>query len=696
MEVEIKQKKGIKRIIRKIKSGDKLYDISNKLQQYKNFVVSSIDARENKVSFSNGVEIFSGEATGDVNEETLRRIQIREAIKSHFEKERVLFLKGIKVLTLFFIDKVSKYREYSDLGEEGNGEYAQFFEEEYNECLREEKKEAESKYKEYLENIHPSKTHNGYFSIDKKTKHLVDPKEKGRTKESDDITAYDLILKNKERLLSFEEPTRFIFSHSALREGWDNPNVFIICALKHSDNTISRRQEIGRGLRLSVNQQGERQDEPETVHDTNILTVIANESYKDFVGSLQKEIIDSISDRPRKANEAYFQGKFIGSVKIDEKVAKKIYRYLLKNDYIDDDDYISEKYLKDSKENTRKELPEELREQKEEIFRLIDSVFCDKNLPEVEDERGKKTNFLNDNFSKKEFQALWERINKEPIYKVSFESSELIEKSIKSLNEKLNVSPLLIEITEGKQKEKLEYEDLEEGKSLKETRTQYESGGQSIHSKVKYDLIGEISEGTGLKRATIGKILFKIEREVFSQFKRNPEDFISKSINLINEQKATMVIEHLSYNITDKTYDSKIFTDAQANQTFSKAGEKLKKHVYDYLITDSEIEREFAEKLDISPEVIVYAKLPRGFFIPTPVGNYNPDWAISFEKNTVKHIYFVAETKGSMSSMQFRKIEESKIECAKKFFETLRERIHTNKVKYGVVTDFHKLMEIVS
>ncbi len=273
VELEIKQNSGIKRVLRKLSRNDNLFDLSGGLEQYRGFVVADINALTNTVSFTNGHELIAGEATGDVSESALRRIQIREAVKAHFEKEQALFAQGIKVLSLFFIDAVSKYRSYDEAGER-NGEYAQMFEEEYNLQLAEVMTLEDTPYNRYLKGIATARTHEGYFSIDKKSKRMVDPETGKKSTETDDVDAYDLILRKKEQLLQFEEPVRFIFSHSALREGWDNPNVFVICTLKHSDNTISRRQEVGRGLRLSVNQHGDRMDAPATVHQVNVLTVV--------------------------------------------------------------------------------------------------------------------------------------------------------------------------------------------------------------------------------------------------------------------------------------------------------------------------------------------------------------------------------------------------------------------------------------
>ncbi|MBW6512029.1 MAG: DEAD/DEAH box helicase family protein [Desulfuromonadaceae bacterium] len=704
IELEVRQGNGIKRIVKRLERGKDLFVESNELDQYRGFVIAQIDANNDTVEFTNGHVLSAGDATGDVTELTMRRIQIREAIKAHLEKEQHLFAQNIKVLSLFFIDEVAKYRDYSQADDQG--EYARIFEEEYellkSEYLGELALDNED-YRKYLTDIRVGRTHNGYFAIDKKTKKLTDPSFKTRGEEaglSDDVDAYDLILKDKERLLSFEEPVRFIFSHSALREGWDNPNVFVMCMLKHSDNTISRRQEVGRGLRISVNQHGDRMDHPATVHDVNILTVVASESYKDFVANLQREISDSLSARPRKADEAYFTGKVIttetGTLEITPVMAKQIYKYLLKNDYTDDaTDQVAETYHRAKADGTLAALPPELAPHAEQIFALIDSVFSESQLPDVGDDRKPKTNPLNANFEKKEFKALWDRINQKAVYRVEFESNELIQNCIRTLDKELRVTPLQYTIQGGEQVSQATYDQVKAGQSFEVRETATEEYNASIHTMVTYDLLGKIAENTQLTRKTIADILSNVQPAVFKQFKQNPEHFIAEGSRLINEQKATIIIERLSYDNIAETHDIDIFTAGQSKQDFSKASEKLKNHIYDYVITDSKVEREFVKELDTSSEVVVYAKLPRGFLIPTPVGDYNPDWAISFKEGSVKHIYFVAETKGSMSSMELRAIEHTKIECARKFFAEVNRKIDPEHVKYDVVTSYGKLMEIV-
>jgi type III restriction enzyme len=709
--VEFEQKLAggnIKRVVRKLSKGDNLFSdgFSNELDQYRHgFVVSDINANTDTLSFTNGVQLTVGDATGDVTEATLRRIQIREAIKAHFDNEQALFQQGVKVLTLFFIDEVAKYRDYSQPDEKG--EYARIFEEEYNLYLNEMLDLDETAYVKYLKGITAEKTHSGYFSIDKKTKRDVDPDIEKRGENvglSNDVEAYDLILRKKEQLLSLAEPVRFIFSHSALREGWDNPNVFVICALKHSDNTISRRQEVGRGLRLSVNQHGDRMDHPAIVHDVNVLTVVASESYKDFVTALQRDISDSLSARPKVADEAFFTSKVLktaaGDVQVTQQLAKQIYKYLLKNDYTDDADHITGTYHDAKKAETLAELPPELKPYAAQVYQLIDSVFSESQLMLPEDGRRAKKLELNANFHKQEFKALWNRINRKAAYSVSFEETELIQKAVAVLNDKdagLRVTPLQYTIQRGEQADAVTYDGIKSGEAFKLKATETEVNRLSVHSAVKYDLIGKLAEGTQLTRRTIAEILKGMNVAVFAQFKTNPESFIAEAIRLINEQKATVIIEHLAYDPVEDKFDLDIFTAGLTKQDFSNAVKTPKHHIYDFVLPDSgsKPERDFAEALESSAEVVVYAKLPRGFLIPTPVGDYNPDWAISFKEGAVKHVYFVAETKGSMSSMDLREIEKTKIKCARKFFDDINQRFAPEAVKYDVVDSFGKLMELV-
>lgn len=696
LELEVRQGSGIKRIPKWIGMGDNLFEVSGHLEQYKGWVVSDIDAREEVLKFTNGQDVRTGEARGHVDEMNLRRIQIREAIQAHVDKERILFHQGIKVLSLFFIDEVAKYRAYDASGIAAPGEYARMFEEEYVECLNRLPRLSDDAYFKYLDGIEAGKTHQGYFSIDKKTRRYVDPETGKKSTETDDVDAYDLILKDKERLLSLSEPVRFLFSHSALREGWDNPNVFVICTLKHSDNTVTRRQEVGRGLRLCVNQAGDRMDHPATVHQVNVLTVVANESYQDFVKNLQKEIGESLSSRPRIADAGYFKDKILrtptGDVVVTEKMARQIQSYLLKHEYADDAEYtITNAYHEAKSQGTLAALPAELEPYAAAVFGLIDTVYSDGQGPVIEDERRVKTLSTNGNFDKKEFRELWNRINRKAAYTVQFDSPELIAKCVKALDLELKVSPLQYLVQRGEQLDQVSYDQVQGGDAfiVKESETALQT--HSSHSSVKYDLVGSLAESTQLTRRTVAAILQALQLKTFLLYKTNPEDFLREASRLIREQKATTIIEHLTYSPVEEAYGIDIFTHEKPMEGFDKAIPTPQRNIYDYVFTQSKIESDFVKELDASVEVAVYTKLPRGFFIPTPVGDYNPDWAIAFQEGKVKHVYFVAETKGSMSSLELREIEKGKIECARKFFA----KITSAQVKYDVVDSFGKLLEVV-
>ncbi|WP_252974231.1 type III restriction-modification system endonuclease [Janibacter melonis] len=705
VELEVQTAQGIKRQVRRLSQGMNLHDLSGGIEAYKGLFIRDVDANRDIIELSNGDIIAAGEVTEDVAEDQKRRIQIREVIRAHLDKERELFAQGVKVLSLFFIDEVAKYRDYDR--EDTLGEYARVFEEEYESVLADhldqlDVDDAAERYRKHVEAIPVRSTHEGYFSIDKKTGRSVDGKIAARgdlAGQSDDVDAYDLILKDKERLLSFEEPVRFIWSHSALREGWDNPNVFVMGMLKKSDNTTTRRQEIGRGLRLSVDQHGERMDNVATVHEINELTVVTDESYTDFVTALQKEIIESLSARPRRASVDYFVDKKIkladGSTSVLEKsVATALYFHLIKNDYIDETGLVTQAY-KDARADGTLAAPtsEVLKPLIDFVWPLVDALYLD--LPKPTDGRKpKKIPFNEANFMKREFQELWGRINRKAVYQVEFDSEELIKNCVRTLDESLNVMVMQYLVETGQQVVGLEVEQLEGGTGFKVSETKVEHSAVSAGSTVKYDLLGEIAEKTQLTRRTCATILSGVSPGTFAKFKQNPEQFITEAARLINEQKATVIVEHLTYDSLDNRYDSSIFTENQTAQDLSGAGEKLKRSVYEYVVTDSKVERSFVTELDTSSEVAVYAKLPRGFFIPTPVGDYNPDWAIAFTEGTVKHVYFVAETKGSLSSLQLKGVEEAKIACARRFFESLNDR-SGDDVRYDVVTDYSTLMQLV-
>lgn len=702
LEFNTKGKTGVKqKKVSTINIGYNLYEQSGKMEEYKDYTVSEINYNTQKVTFLNGKSISVGEVLGnktDINQ--IRRIQIRETIESHLERERQLFYKGIKVLSLFFIDEVVKYRDYSRDDEKGI--YAEIFEEEYQRIVDHYVGElGDDDYIKYLKGIETTKTHQGYFSQDKKSGHFKDSEVKRGTSGSDDIDAYDLIMKNKEELLNRRNPVRFIFSHSALKEGWDNPNVFQICALKDSKDSngeIKRRQEIGRGLRLSVNQNGDRMDASllgEDIHTINTLTVIANESYESFAEGLQDEYAEIVKDRP-KVNINLFDGRIIKNeagetISIDKDLAEKICYNMVRHNYVDDNGVLTDKYY-ENKNTGNLVLPDEVKDCADGIINILDTIYdVGKLLPE-DSRTNTEVKVRPDMLGKAEFQSLWKKINIKSIYAVDFDESELIKKAISALDSKLEVSKIYVKITTGAMNSIDSKQALIDAVAFKSipNKTKIESLG-TTGTKIKYDLVGKLVDETGLTRKCVIDILTGIQKCTFDQFKQNPEDFIIKVSNIINEQKATLIVQHIAYSKidgTEGTYTTDIFTEPTLKGKLNINAMAITKSIYDHLIYDSKGEKEFAEKLEDAQDVVVYVKLPRGFYISTPVGKYNPDWAIAFNQEHIKHIYFVAETKGSMQTLELRDIEKAKIECAKKHFKV----ISNEEVMYDVVSNYDELL----
>ncbi|MDA4892862.1 DEAD/DEAH box helicase family protein [Streptomyces sp. MS2A] len=692
----------------KVKQGDRLHDISGGIEAYKGLVIDDIDAIANTVTLMDGQVLQGGQVTNDVTDEQKRRLQIREVIRAHLDKEQQLFGHGIKVLSLFFIDEVLKYRDYDQ--PDRLGEYARVFEQEY-EALKTERlseldlDESGAAYCAFLERDAVRDIHNGYFSVDKKTGRWVDSDasdasdEKGKGL-SKDAEAYDAILRDKEKLLDRDYPLRFIFSHSTLREGWDNPNVFTLGFLKKATAGDSRRQEVGRGLRLAVDHNGDRTDNPVTVHDINVLTVVTEESYVDFVAGFQKETLGLLSARPRKATPEFFVGAVLRDAiagtehKITLDEAKQLQHWLIKNDFIDYDQHLTDQWLGRADLPEIPAMPPALQQFFYQVAELIDSLHV--QAPKVDDGRKAKVVPMNKaNFNKKEFQELWARINHRVVYQVAFDSQELIDNCTRVLDTSLEVARLQYVVTEGVQRDVIEAEHLEAGESFKMTRTKSSESTLSASSTVPYDLIGEIAEKTKLTRRTVATILRQVRPDTFEKFKQNPEQFITEAARLIREQAAATMVEHIEYDILDDRYDASIFTENQTAQDLSKAVHTPNKNVYEYVLDDSQVERDFGAALDISHEVSVFTKLPRGFKIPTPLDDYNPDWAIAFQEGAVKHVYFVAETKFSLSSLELRGAEKAKIDCANKLFEKLDQVAGTPGIRYHGVTSYDHLLQLV-
>lgn len=704
IQFDMKGATGIRKITRTVSEGYNLYDNSGRMEEYKQgFVVSRIDGRDDSVEFINGIKLYAGDVIGKVSEDQLRRIQIRETILSHIQRERELFYKGIKVLSLFFIDEVAKYKQYDAAGQPMNGSYSEMFEEEYKDVISNlQIGMGEDDYMKYLSAISADKTHAGYFSIDKKGK-MIDSKVARKETTTDDVDAYDLIMKNKELLLDRnpkKSQVRFIFSHSALREGWDNPNVFQICTLKQSSSDVRKRQEVGRGLRLCVNQDGERMDTNvlgNDVHNINVLTVIASESYDSFVKGLQSEIAEAVADRPKAVTAELFIGKVIKDDKGDEQVVdgdtgRAIHFDLIVNGYIDKKGVLTDKYYED-KANGELKVAEEVADSAVSVIEIIDSIY-DSRAMQPENARSNNVELEVDEskLAMPEFKALWAKINSKSVYVVDFDTDELVRKSIDSLDRKLRVSKIYFKVETGSMEQIKSKEELVSCASFVKKESASYGNVVVASSNVKYDLIGKLVDETGLTRKAVIQILQGIQPATFNQFKNNPEEFIIKAATFINDEKATAIIEHITYDVMDDKYGTDVFIDPTIKGRLGVNAMKAKKHLYDHIVYDSSNEQAFATELDTNTNVAVYVKLPDGFYISTPIGHYNPDWAIAFYEGTVKHIYFVAETKGSMHSMQLRLIEESKIHCAREHFKA----ISNGEVVYDVVDSYKTLLDMVT
>ncbi len=703
IQFDCKGASSIRKITRTVKEGYNLYDHSGNMEEYKEgFVVARIDGRDDSIEFINGIKLYAGDVIGKVSEEQIRRIQIRETILSHIERERELFYKGIKVLSLFFIDEVAKYKQYNEAREAYNGIYADMFEEEYKDIVGHlQTRFGEDDYVRYLDAIAPEKTHAGYFSVDKQGV-MVNSKLSRKETTTDDVSAYDLIMKNKELLLDRDpekSPVRFIFSHSALREGWDNPNVFQICTLKQSSSDVRKRQEVGRGLRLCVNQEGERMDENilgNDVHAVNVLTVIASESYDSFAKGLQSELAEAIADRPVAVSADLFKDKVLIDSEgkkhtVDAHTASNIYTDLLLNGYIDRQGQITEAYYAD-KQNGTISISDDVDAMLPSIVKILDTVVDSScMMPDNARQNNVELSLEEDKLAMPEFKALWSKINAKSVYVVDFDTDELVKKSVWALNTKLHVPKIYVTVESGAMDTITSKGDLLAGTAFVREKAENRNISVEASSSIKYDLIGKLVEETGLTRKAVIQILQGIRPDIFNQFQWNPEEFILRAASLINGEKATAIIEHITYHVLDETYDISVFTDVTMKGRLDTNVMKAKKHLYDHVMYDSKNELNFAEQLDCSEDVAVYVKLPDGFYITTPVGRYNPDWAIAFREGDIKHIYFIAETKGSMNSMQLRRIEESKIHCAKEHFKA----ISSGNVVYDVVDSYKSLMEKV-
>lgn len=704
----------LKRTTRTFDELDNIYQASGELETYAHGyrilrIVPDQNGQTGYVEFDNHERIYRGQVANDSSEEDLRRIQIRETIASHLQKEETLFRQGIKCLSLFFIDEVAKYRVYDEDGAEGVGEYGRIFEEEYARAISERtsvptlEDAYDPAYLRYLRSFDAHEVHKGYFSIDKKGRACNSKLKRGSefAEGEDAVAAYDLILKNKERLLSFEEPCRFIFSHSALREGWDNPNVFQICTLKSSgDSDISKRQEVGRGLRLCVDQNGTRQDAAllgrDGVHAVNLLTVIASEGYDSFVKSLQTETAGELRERPRRVEHKLFEGAVVSDDATEYTLtaadADDIMYALVCGGLVDSHGKLTDAFCEGCMEQLPDgRIPEHLDGFLPQIERIVrsaeDSSIKVQNGFEVK----VAANKLNDNFHKREFQQLWARINRKHAYTVEFDSEELRRNAVSNINANLSVSMPRYRLKQGSQRAEATREQLEGSDGFGGVASRTLAVDAGAVSNVAYDLVGEVADKARITRSSAASILAGIAPDRFAMFRVNPEEFIVKTAALIVDEKARMVVEHIRYNRVAGEYDAAEIFAEDMPEGLSRALPTSSKGVQDWTVLDSDIERKFAQDLEESADVCAFAHLPRSFKIPTPVGDYAPDWAIAFNEGSVKHIFFVAETKGSLQSLNLKGVEKAKIRCARKLFEQLGE----DDVRYDFVSTYEELMDKV-
>ena len=428
-----------------------------------------------------------------------------------------------------------------------------------------------------------------------------------------------------------------------------------------------------------------------------MLTVIASESYDSFAKGLQSELADAVAGRPVAVNTELFKGKVIADAHgneqvIDGELAQAIFEDLIANGYVRRG-ALTDKYYAD-KANGEIQVAEEVADSRGAVIHILDSVYDSRAMqPENARDQNVELQVDPDKLAMPEFKALWERISPKSVYVVDFDTDELVNKAIASLNQKLTVPKIYFKVETGAMDEIKSKDSLLEGNSFSKSKSATYDSGRWIHtnSSVKYDLVGKLVGETGLTRKAVVAILTGIEKVVFEQFRFNLEEFIIKAAALINDEKATAIIQHITYNMLDEHYDTDIFTEPTIKGKLGTNAMKAQRHLYDHIVYDSTNERNFAADLDTDINVAVYVKLPDSFYIATPVGHYNPDWAIAFYDGTVKHIYFVAETKGAMSTMQLRTIEKSKIHCAREHFKA----ISNGNVVYDVVDSYQALLEKV-
>lgn len=671
LELDIKNASGIvHRKQKTVKMGQDLYDLSGEREIYTGYIINNIDCYpgNESVEFTNGSFLSLRQEIGNIGEDDIKRGQISATIKHHLDRELQLLPKGIKVLSLFFIDRVDNYRFYDDNGNPQKGKYALMFEEEYAKLIKLPKYYTLFKDHNYMLNDDPAAVHDGYFSIDKKGR-IKDTK--GDTEA--DYNTYNLIMKEKEKLLSFETSLRFIFSHSALKEGWDNPNVFQICTLIESKETLTRRQKIGRGLRLCVNQEGERVSDPQI----NTLSVMANESFAEFAENLQFEIETEIGYKfgviEKHAFAAISYTNTLGEVEnLGYEASENLWGFLLEEDFIYNTGKVKQA-LKEKIANDTFTVPEKYKHAEQEIKQVIRRSLNKLPIRNHDDEITAKINkrvYLG-----AEFQSLWNRIKYRTTYSIAMDIDKLVENCVTAIK-KMPVIPKIRLIQESARID------------IKQSGVSGELVNIKVIDQIEInhplpDILRYLQDETRLTRRTLVKILLAAGR--LEDFKNNPQKFIESVSEIIKQKMKQLIADGIKYEKIGglEFYRQELFEMTELKGYLSSNAVKVEKAVYDHLVLDSDIEKKFAHMLELDEDVKVYTKLPPKFQIETPIGNYNPDWAVLIDKDGIEKLYFVIETKGSTDPSQLKLFEEYKIQCGRKHFEAL-----DTGVIYDVESDY--------
>ncbi|WP_338432104.1 DEAD/DEAH box helicase family protein [Clostridium tyrobutyricum] len=664
----------IVRRAKEYKVEDDLYELSGNRGVYKGYQITEINAREGDeyVCFVGHEPMRLGDVRGEIDDDIIKRIQIRKTIEEHLNKELKLKKEGIKVLSLFFIDKVANYRVIDKDGNVQKGKYALWFEKEYKKAIM------NPKYRTLFNDVDTETeaelVHGGYFAQDKKGK-LKDTS--GSTLADEDV--YNLIMKDKEKLLSFDTKLKFIFSHSALREGWDNPNVFQICTLNETKSEMKKRQEIGRGLRLAVDQQGER------IYGfkVNTLTVMANESYEDFARKLQSEYEEDGGIKFGIVEKHSFANIIISkdgeAAYLEQEDSEKIFDHLRECKYIDDKGKITDKLRNDLKEK-KADIPEKFKFIGTEIISKLKKLAGNLNIKNAADKRQVKLNKTR--YLSSEFKELWDRIKYKTTYSVDFDSNDLISKCAEEIKNNLNISKVKLVYSRAEV-------DITKAGTIAEENNRYSVNIEEPNF-VLPDIITFLQNQTNLTRRSLVEILKSSGR--LDDFKKNPQQFMDEVASIIKRKMRLMIVDGIKYEKigNDKYYAQELFETEELYGYLSKNMINSEKSVYDYIIYDSNVEAEFTEKFEKNDNIKMYIKLPHWFKVPTPLGSYNPDWAVLIEKDNMEKLYFVVETKGNILAEELREREYKKIQCGHKHFAALG-----NDVVFKEIDSFEKFIENV-